>query len=194
MSDTQTTPFVNTPEILYRLRAANGDLLYVGITRDFPSRLKQHYADKPWAYEIRSTEQVHIDGTRAQIEAIEKAVIIAEKPIYNKTHNVAPTMPAPVALTAEQLKVRDANAWLSNNGWAPLAFTNASGTAVNFSRYLQWPINTRAVARMAGHAVDSVGPDTPYKCARSHEHDCPATADMVARGYICPMPENVSFT
>jgi hypothetical protein len=61
--------------------------LYVGITRDFPSRLKQHYADKPWAYEIRSTEQVHIDGTRQQIEAIEKAVIIAEKPRHNKTHN-----------------------------------------------------------------------------------------------------------
>jgi predicted GIY-YIG superfamily endonuclease len=101
MSDTQTTPFVNTPEILYRLRAANGDLLYVGITRDFPSRLKQHYADKPWAYEIRSTEQVHIDGTRAQIEAIEKAVIIAEKPRHNKTHNaeVRRTLaaPAPVA-------------------------------------------------------------------------------------------------
>jgi predicted GIY-YIG superfamily endonuclease len=87
VTDTQSTPFVNTPEILYRLRAANGDLLYVGITRDFPSRLKQHYADKPWAYEIRSTEQVHIDGTRAQIEAIEKAVIIAEKPRHNKTHN-----------------------------------------------------------------------------------------------------------
>jgi predicted GIY-YIG superfamily endonuclease len=93
VTDTQSTPFVNTPEILYRLRAANGDLLYVGITRDFPSRLKQHYADKPWAYEIRSTEQVHIDGTRQQIEAIEKAVIIAEKPRYNKTHNV-PVLPA----------------------------------------------------------------------------------------------------
>ena len=98
MTDTQSTPFVNTPEILYRLRAANGDLLYVGITRDFPSRLKQHYADKPWAYEIRSTEQVHIDGTRSQIEAIEKAVIIAEKPRYNKTHNGGVrrlTLPAP---------------------------------------------------------------------------------------------------
>jgi len=85
----ESTPFVNTPEILYRLRAANGDLLYVGITRDFPSRLKQHYADKPWANEIRATEQVHIDGTRSQIEAIEKAVIIAEKPRYNKQHNDA---------------------------------------------------------------------------------------------------------
>ncbi len=88
MTDTQSTPFVNTPEILYRLRAATGDLLYVGITRGFPSRLKQHHADKPWAHEIRATEQVHIDGTRAQIEAIEKAVIIAEKPRYNKTHAV----------------------------------------------------------------------------------------------------------
>lgn len=87
MTDQQSTPFVNPPEILYRLRAANGDLLYVGITRDFPARLKQHYTDKPWAYEIRSTEQVHIDGTRAQIGAIERAVIKTEQPTYNKQHN-----------------------------------------------------------------------------------------------------------
>jgi predicted GIY-YIG superfamily endonuclease len=194
MTDDQSTPFVNPPEILYRLRAANGDLLYVGITRDFPSRLKQHYADKPWAYEIRSTEQVHIDGTRAQIEAIEKAVIIAEKPRHNKTHNVAPTMPAPPAMTKDELLVMDVNKWLAAHEWAPLAFTNSSGRAVNFSRYLQWPITTRAVAMIAGHVAESVGPDTPHKCARSHKHDCPATAAMVADGYICPMPENVSFT
>ncbi len=88
MSDTQTTPFVNTPEILYRLRAANGDLLYVGITRDFPTRLKQHSADKGWYDEVRQIELVYVDGTRRQIEAIERAVIKAEQPRFNKQHNV----------------------------------------------------------------------------------------------------------
>jgi predicted GIY-YIG superfamily endonuclease len=89
---------VNTPEILYRLKALNGDLLYVGITRDFPARLKQHQSDKPWFAEVRHIELVHVDGTRAQIEAIEKAVIKAEAPRYNVVHNgeVRRTLAAPV--------------------------------------------------------------------------------------------------
>ena len=87
MSETQTTPFVNTPEILYRLRAANGDLLYVGITRDWPLRMTQHQRDKPWWSEVAGVELVKVYGTRPQIEAIERAVIKTEQPTYNKTHN-----------------------------------------------------------------------------------------------------------
>lgn len=95
MTDQQSTPYVNTPEILYRLRAANGDLLYVGITRDWPTRMKQHAADKLWWDEVRFTEMVYIDGTRAQIEALEKAVIKTELPRFNKQHAVTRTMAAP---------------------------------------------------------------------------------------------------
>jgi predicted GIY-YIG superfamily endonuclease len=110
MTDSQSTPFVNTPEILYRLKAANGELLYVGVTRDFPARLKQHAADKPWAHEVRHTETVYIDGTRTQIEAIERAVIKAEAPKYNKTHNAEVrrmTLPAPKIEDREPLFWRD---------------------------------------------------------------------------------------
>lgn len=37
---------VNPAEILYRLKGVNGELLYVGITRDWPARMKQHQADE----------------------------------------------------------------------------------------------------------------------------------------------------
>jgi predicted GIY-YIG superfamily endonuclease len=93
MSDYNATPSVKSPEFLYRLRAANGDLLYVGITNNWPSRMKQHQADKPWWSEVLNVEMVRIDGTRAQVEAIEKAVIKAESPTYNVAHNVRVAVP-----------------------------------------------------------------------------------------------------
>lgn len=87
MTDRHDIPVVNPPEILYRLKGANGELLYVGITRDWPSRMKQHQADKLWWPDVRNIELVYVDGTRPQIEAIEKAVIKAEQPRFNKVHN-----------------------------------------------------------------------------------------------------------
>lgn len=88
----------NSPETLYRLRASNGELLYVGITRDWPLRMRQHCADKAWWREVANVELVHMSCTRAQIEAIEKAVIHEERPKYNVAHN-APvrklTLPKP---------------------------------------------------------------------------------------------------
>jgi predicted GIY-YIG superfamily endonuclease len=98
MTDTQSTQAVNSPvEFLYRLRASSGELLYVGITRDWPARMKQHQADKPWWSDVAAVELVRVLGTRQQIEAIEKAVIKSEQPIYNKTHNgeVRRTLTAP---------------------------------------------------------------------------------------------------
>jgi predicted GIY-YIG superfamily endonuclease len=106
MTDTQSTPVVNPVEILYRLRAANGDLLYVGITRDWPARMVQHQRDKGWFDEVRITETVHIDGTRAQIEAIERAVIKTESPRFNKQHNTpapAPEKRVKLGARAERL-------------------------------------------------------------------------------------------
>lgn len=95
MTDAQSTHGVKAYEILYRLRGVNGDLLYVGITRDWPTRMKQHQADKPWWCEVAGIELVRVLGTRQQIEAIEKAVIKAERPIYNVVHNERPTTDNP---------------------------------------------------------------------------------------------------
>ena len=82
----------------YRHKASEGTLLYVGITTDWPTRMKQHQADKPWWSEVLGVELVRLDCTRPQVEAIEKAVIKAEQPRYNVTHNgeVRRTLAAPV--------------------------------------------------------------------------------------------------
>lgn len=41
---------------LYRLRAADGTLLYVGCTADLPKRLRRHRSDKPWWPEVAILE------------------------------------------------------------------------------------------------------------------------------------------
>lgn len=89
MSDANATSVVNPRPVehLYRLRGVAGELLYVGITNNWPTRMKQHMADKPWWHEVAGVELVGVFGTRAQLEAIERAVIRTEEPIYNVAHN-----------------------------------------------------------------------------------------------------------
>lgn len=74
-------------EFLYRLRDVDGSLLYVGITTNWPTRMAQHQADKPWWSEVSTVELVRLECTRPQVEAIEKAVIKTEAPRYNVAHN-----------------------------------------------------------------------------------------------------------
>ena len=105
MTDAQGIAPVNTPQFLYRLRDANGALLYVGVTVDWPSRFKQHQRDKAWWPQVALTEIVPVGGTRAQLEAIERAVIVAEQPIHNVMHNETVrrmTVPTPKVDTVER--------------------------------------------------------------------------------------------
>ena len=105
---------VKSTELLYRLRTAEGELLYVGITRNWPQRMTQHQADKPWWSDVRDIEIVAVLGTRQQVEAIEKAVIKTEAPTYNKTHAVLP--PGRVVLGARaQNSLREARHGSSTN-------------------------------------------------------------------------------
>ena len=106
MSDVHATSVVNPRPVehLYRLRGTSGVLLYVGITNNWPSRMKQHMADKPWWYEVAGVELVGVIGTRAQLEAIERAVIKIEEPMYNVAHNRKTTTidrPVPVEVGPE---------------------------------------------------------------------------------------------
>lgn len=79
---------------LYRFYAADGALLYVGITRTLLGRLKQHSGDKPWFTEVSSITTEHLDS-RERALAAEKAAIIAERPRYNVTHNHGRAASAP---------------------------------------------------------------------------------------------------
>ena len=175
MTDTQSTRAVNTPEILYRLRGVNGELLYVGVTRDFPARLKQHQADKPWFYEVRATEMVNIDGTRKQVEAIERAVIKTEAPIYNVTHN------SEVAdkRTQAQRDVDDLNAYFLKYGFFPIAFVYDDRRMVPLSQMAD-PWRRRGV-ELVGHFKYNRDDGRPHvRCTMDAEHECTLTAAQIA--------------
>lgn len=74
---------------LYRLYAADGTLLYVGITDRDWRRMAEHEADKPWWAQVASaTFEHHL--TRDLAEQAETAAILAEHPVYNVRGNVSP--------------------------------------------------------------------------------------------------------
>lgn len=81
---------VTTAHALYRFRAADGTLLYVGITIN-PGRRWRAHQRREWWHEVASiTVEKHPD--RAAVLAAERAAITSESPRYNVTHN----RPAPV--------------------------------------------------------------------------------------------------
>jgi hypothetical protein len=79
---------------LYRWFDAEGRLLYVGISLHAAARASEHRRSQPWwplavRMDIEKLGQI----TRAEAETVERAAIIAERPIYNIVHN-APTTPS----------------------------------------------------------------------------------------------------
>ena len=112
MTDRHDTASVNT-QFLYRLRDANGALLYVGVSNDWPTRMKQHQADKPWWSDVLAVELVRMDCSRRQLEAIEKAVIKAEAPIHNVVHNEARRMALPTRVDREAVVSAAIGDWSS---------------------------------------------------------------------------------
>lgn len=73
---------------LYRLRSANGQLLYVGISSKPPQRWGQHAADKEWWPEV-ATLSVEWFDSRTEALAMEANAIRAEQPRHNIQHNGA---------------------------------------------------------------------------------------------------------
>lgn len=77
------------PYRMYRFFAADGALLYIGITGRTPfERLMEHVCDKPWASEMARWE---VDRRTWPNEtaslAAEASAIRAERPRYNWEHN-----------------------------------------------------------------------------------------------------------
>lgn len=83
---------------LYRLLAANGRLLYVGIASNPDSRWGQHSTNQQWWNDVadRKTEWF---PTRAAAAAAEVAAIKTERPMHNIQHAVVdkPVIPAQAA-------------------------------------------------------------------------------------------------
>jgi predicted GIY-YIG superfamily endonuclease len=69
---------------LYRFYAADGELLYVGITQQIETRWKTHQRDKIWWNDVARKEHVWIE-TRAEAEELERTAIQTEHPRYDRT-------------------------------------------------------------------------------------------------------------
>lgn len=72
---------------VYRLYDAEDRLLYVGITVNPKSRLRDHRTKKPWWHEVARTETRWFD-TRPEAEDVEGVAIRDERPLYDATHRM----------------------------------------------------------------------------------------------------------
>jgi excinuclease UvrABC nuclease subunit len=82
-------------QTLYRFYDAEGSLLYVGITKFFEPRLKQHYKNAEWFFDTASVKLEHYQ-TRQEVERAETQAIEQESPRYN----IAKSLDKEVALDA----------------------------------------------------------------------------------------------
>lgn len=71
---------------LYRLFAADGSLLYIGITSDLGARWTSHNRTQPWWREVSAATLEHFDSRSAASDA-EVVAIKAERPRHNRAHN-----------------------------------------------------------------------------------------------------------
>jgi hypothetical protein len=75
---------------LYRLLAANGRLLYVGISNNPDSRWGTHSNKQPWWDEV-ADRKIEWFGSREAASVAEIEAIKGERPLYNKQHSVTGT-------------------------------------------------------------------------------------------------------
>lgn len=73
---------------LYRFFDAQDDLLYVGISMNFASRIRSHKSERDWFTQIASITLEHYETREAAVEA-EKQAITQECPRHNVAHNQA---------------------------------------------------------------------------------------------------------
>lgn len=70
------------PHWLYRIYGTEGELLYVGITRNLPARLAQHAREQSWGLEIRDVIARWYPD-EASADAAETEAVRAEQPRHN---------------------------------------------------------------------------------------------------------------
>lgn len=73
-------------QALYRFYNSDSELLYIGISRDLPSRLRSHGSSSPFWAEV-ATIKLEWFETRKEVAKAEREAIKAEHPIWNKHYN-----------------------------------------------------------------------------------------------------------
>lgn len=79
----QPTAVEPGPVSLYRFRDANGELLYVGLTRSGQRRFRKHAEEKDWWPLVTRVDVEHFPTADEAVEA-ERAAIRAEHPRFNR--------------------------------------------------------------------------------------------------------------
>ena len=88
MSREPAVPEAPEETALYRVYGETDLLLYIGISNNFGRRWREHAKKQPWWGEKRRLTVDEWFPFRSDAEAAEAAAIRAERPKYNKTHNV----------------------------------------------------------------------------------------------------------
>lgn len=83
-------------QTLYRMYAADGTLLYVGITQRRMERFRQHADHKQWWAEVAQIQVAHYPDRQSVVSA-ERAAIESEQPRYNVIWNGRRQSPPPTA-------------------------------------------------------------------------------------------------
>ncbi|MGH3489475.1 MAG: GIY-YIG nuclease family protein [Actinopolymorphaceae bacterium] len=105
---------------LYRFYDREGDLLYVGITKKLPRRLREHEIDKAWWTEVQQVTINHFETRDRALEA-EAGAIYHEQPRWNVHGRRKPEPlveilpPQPVAVDGGSDDVEEEQ-WLDWNG------------------------------------------------------------------------------
>ncbi len=103
MSDATSETGTDRPartHCLYRFFDADGVLLYVGLTGNLISRMKQHRSDKPWWIYVRSSTVEHF-ASRADLVLAEAKAIHDERPLWNARRPSRPAESPALPLRAE---------------------------------------------------------------------------------------------
>lgn len=70
---------------LYRLDAADGALLYIGIAESWTKRLREHQRNQPWWDQVANVTTIEM-ASRADALIAEAAAITTERPRHNVVH------------------------------------------------------------------------------------------------------------
>jgi len=95
---------------LYRFYDTADQLLYVGISFNAAQRAMQHRDGKAWWTDVARMNVEHLMVDRQGAEAIERAAIINERPLYNVVHN-GTRVPPPVRFSSEVVEFDAADLW-----------------------------------------------------------------------------------
>ena len=82
MSVQEAIEIKGDPTAVYRLYAADGTLLYIGVTRNIPERFYQHEVYKRW-WPLVFRKTMAWYGSRDAALSAEAEAIVSETPVYN---------------------------------------------------------------------------------------------------------------